>query len=148
MAIATKKNLEKKEKISYDFQGSFVNTIGRRKTAVAQVRFYKTGTGFIAVNNMKAEQYFTAAAITVLTQALKLSGHVKDFDFSLMVNGGGKKSQAEAAKLGIARALILFDKDLRPALKAKDLLTRDARKKERKKPGLKKARKAPQWAKR
>jgi len=84
----------------------------------------------------------------VVTQPLKLIGRLKDFDFSILVKGGGKRAQAEATRHAIARALVIFNKETRPVLKAKGFLTRDARKTERKKPGLKKARRAPQWSKR
>ena len=129
-------------------KGKFIAVLGKRKTAAAQVRLYNSGTGVIVVNGEKINQYFTPDFITILSVPLKLTGHLKDLDFSILVKGGGKKAQAEAARHGISRALIELNSELRPALKAKDLLTRDARKKERKKPGLKKARRAPQWAKR
>lgn len=131
------------------FKGKYLNAIGRRKTAVARVRLYKSGTGAIMVNDEKGEKYFAENDLySIVTQPLKLSGLNKDLNFSIFVCGGGKKGQAEAVRHGIARALEEYDENLRPSLKAKDLLTRDARKKERKKPGLKKARRAPQWAKR
>jgi small subunit ribosomal protein S9 len=80
--------------------------------------------------------------------SLKLTGQGKDLNFSVHVNGGGLRGQAEAIRHGISRVLVTMDQNLRPSIKAKGLLTRDSRTKERKKPGLKKARKAPQWAKR
>jgi small subunit ribosomal protein S9 len=79
---------------------------------------------------------------------LKATSHLKDLDVSIVAKGSGKNGQAEAVRHGIARALCEYDKELRPVLKAKGWLTRDDRKKERKKPGLKKARRAPQWSKR
>lgn len=131
------------------FKGKFIYAVGRRKTAVAQIRLYRNGTGIISVNDKKMSQYFSENELsTILIQPLKLTGNIKNLDFSIIVRGGGKRGQAEAARHGIARALLIFDKNLRPTLKTKGLVTRDARKKERKKPGLKKARRAPQWSKR
>ncbi|MBI4812134.1 30S ribosomal protein S9 [Candidatus Falkowbacteria bacterium] len=138
----------KKTEEPVKFKRRFMVAIGRRKTAIAQVRLYKNGSGVIVVNNQKVSQYFTPDLAIIVVQPLKLTGHLKNLDFSILVRGGGKKAQAEAAKHGISRTLVEHNKELRPSLKAKNLLTRDARKKERKKPGLKKARKAPQWAKR
>ncbi len=131
------------------FKGKFIPALGKRKTAVAQVRLYKNGKGIIMVNQQKINQYFIIVLLrNVVNQPLKLTGHLRDLDISILVRGGGKKSQAEAVRHGIVRGLIKFDKELKPSLKAKGWLTRDARKKERKKPGLKKARRAPQWSKR
>ncbi len=111
-------------------------------------RFIKPGKGVIIIKGARMNQYFTANHYNFINQILKQTGHLRDMDFSIKVDGGGKKAQAQASMLGIARALIEFDAELRPAIKAKGWLTRDARKKERKKPGLKKARRAPQWKKR
>jgi small subunit ribosomal protein S9 len=80
--------------------------------------------------------------------SLKLSGHLRDLNISIIIKGGGKRGQAEAVRHGLVRALIAFDENIKPSLKAKGWLARDARRKERKKPGLKKARRAPQWSKR
>lgn len=129
------------------FKGRFTKAIGRRKTATARVRLYQGG-GLIMVNGQEAKKYFTEELSAVIIQPLKLTGLVKDFNISVSVAGGGKKGQAEAVRHGIARALLLINPELRASLKAKNLIRRDARQKERKKPGLKKARRAPQWAKR
>jgi len=145
------KKVPKKEKVDElpKFKGKFISAIGKRKTTVAQVRLYKNGTGIMTINQQKVNQYFPTLALrTIVAQPLKLSGHLKDLNFSILVKGGGKKGQAEAIRHGIARALIQLDEKLKPGLRAKGWLTRDARKKERKKPGLKKARRAPQWSKR
>jgi len=143
------KNVPSKEDQPVKFKGKFIRAIGKRKTAVAQVRLYKNGKGNLVINNKKINQYFSSLTIkSVISQPLKLTGHLRDLDFSVLVKGGGKKGQAEAIRHGLTRALIKFDKDLRQSLKAKGWLTRDSRKKERKKPGLKKARRAPQWSKR
>lgn len=131
------------------FKGKFISATGRRKTAVAKVRLYKNGAGLILINNQKFDLYFPEdEQRTIVLQPLKLTGILNDFNFSFKVSGGGKKNQAEATRHGLARALITFNPDLKPALRAKGFLTRDARIKERKKPGLKKARRAPQWSKR
>ena len=131
------------------FAGKYISVLGKRKTSSARIRLYKNGKGIIAVNGKIMNDYFQAPILrTIVNQPLKLTGHLKDLDFSILVKGGGVKGQADAARHGITRALEKFDEELRPALKAKGWLTRDARKKERKKPGLKKARKAPQWSKR
>lgn len=131
------------------FKGKYVGAVGRRKTSTAKIRFYKAGNGSIVVNGLKANEYFKEEyLLSIINQPLKLSGLTKDANLSIMAFGGGKKSQAEAIRHGLARALIEVNPGLRPSLKVKGWITRDARKKERKKPGLKKARRAPQWAKR
>ena len=147
MQKAQKTKDEKKAEI-IKFKGKYISATGRRKTSVSRVRLYKKGDGKIAVNEKKANIFFIEDCVLIVKQPLKLTGHLKDVDISIITKGGGKKGQAEAARHGIARALISLDENLKPALKAKGWLTRDARRKERKKPGLKKARKAPQWSKR
>lgn len=145
------KKLNTVEKIEEEakFKGRFIGAVGKRKTAVAQVRLYEKGNGTIIINGKKLGELFpTALHKSVISQPLKQTGRLKDYDFSIIVRGGGKNGQAEAIRHGISRALVSFDKELKPILKVKDLLTRDSRKKERKKPGLKKARRAPQWSKR
>lgn len=139
--------IEKQEKEA-SMKGRFVAAIGRRKTSTAQVRAYKKGSGVIMVNGMKASQYFSKDLTVIVKEPAKLAGLDKDLDFSIMVKGGGKSGQAQAIRHGIARALLEMNEELKPVLGAKGLLTRDARKKERKKPGLRRARRAPQWAKR
>jgi small subunit ribosomal protein S9 len=134
--------------VKHEFLGQYLESIGRRKRSSARVRLYQNGKGVILINHGKLEDYFTPAMVVALNQSLKLTGRGKDLDFSILVKGGGKKCQAESACLGISRGLVMMEKEIRPSLKAKRLLTRDAREKERKKPGLKKARRAPQWAKR
>lgn len=139
---------DKKIEEPVKFKGKFISAIGKRKTSAAQIRLYKNGSGIIIVNGMKTNKYFTNSQSAKIMQVLKLSGHTKDLDFSIAVKGGGKKAQGDAVCLGISRALVESNAELKPSLKAKGWLTRDSRKKERKKPGLKKARRAPQWAKR
>lgn len=126
----------------------YIEAIGRRKTATARVRIYP-GTGEIVVNDLPANVYFGRALDQmILRQPLSLTGTEATFNVSVHVNGGGDSGQAAAVRLGIARALCASDINFRPVLKSAGFLTRDARAKERKKPGLKRARKAPQYTKR
>ena len=121
---------------------------GRRKEAVARVRLVP-GEGNFTLNGRSIDDYFTARAHRmVVSEPLRLVGKEKDFDVIARIEGGGVSGQAGALRLGIARALIELDPELRPALKAEGFLVRDAREKERRKYGLKKARKAPQYSKR
>ncbi len=121
---------------------------GRRKEAIATVRLYP-GKGEIVVGEQMAAAYFNNDALmTVVEQPVKLAGQEQKLRISLHVKGGGKRGQAEAAQLAIARALNVMSDDLRPTLKKAGFLTRDPREKERMKPGLKKARKASQFSKR
>ncbi|MFH1412839.1 MAG: 30S ribosomal protein S9 [bacterium] len=139
---------ETAEKPTVKFKGKYISAIGRRKVSVAQVRLYVKGAGNLIVNNMPAEKYFSTIEQRIaVMQPIKLTGSEK-MDFSIIAKGGGKAGQADAVRHGIARTLIKYNQELRASLKAKGLLTRDARRKERKKPGLKKARRAPQWSKR
>jgi len=126
----------------------YIEAIGRRKTATARVRIYP-GTGEIVVNDLPANVYFGRALDQmILRQPLSLTGTEGTFNVSVHVNGGGDSGQAAAVRLGIARALCSSDINFRPVLKSAGFLTRDARAKERKKPGLKRARKAPTYTKR
>jgi small subunit ribosomal protein S9 len=121
---------------------------GRRKTAVARVRLYK-GKGGIVVNDKNYKEYFPTFNLQFLIrQPLVLVGKTDNFDASIKVDGGGVKGQAEAVRHGIARALEKSDESLRVPLKKAGFLRRDPRMKERKKYGLKGARRAPQWQKR
>jgi small subunit ribosomal protein S9 len=140
--------MTEKKDTKITFSGKYTPAIGRRKTSAAQVRLYKKGSGNIVVNGLPVSEYFSATDVAELTRPLKLTNLQKDFDFSVVVKGGGKKGQAHAVRHGISRVLVKEDEKLREVLKTDGLLTRDDRKKERKKPGLKKARKAPQWSKR
>ena len=121
---------------------------GRRKESVARVRLV-SGTGSFELNGRPLEEYFTTRAHRMtVTAPLRLVGREKDFDVVARIHGGGVNGQAGALRLGIARALIELDPELRGQLKAEGFLRRDAREKERRKYGLKKARKAPQYSKR
>jgi small subunit ribosomal protein S9 len=125
-----------------------VQSTGRRKQAVARVRL-RPGSGTITVNGRSIEEYFpTPTHRMVLTEPLKITETADVYDVDATLNGGGPSGQAGALRHGIARALIEVDPDLRPVLKKAGFLTRDAREKESKKYGLKKARKAPQYSKR
>lgn len=122
--------------------------VGRRKTAVARVRITK-GTGVFVVNGKKSEEYFnrTLSGQVALSPLDKFS-ILDKFNVSAKVSGGGTTAQAEAVRLGVARALVIFDSAFRDKLRPLGFLTRDPRMVERKKYGLKKARRAPQWKKR
>jgi small subunit ribosomal protein S9 len=121
---------------------------GRRKEAVARVRL-REGTGKFELNGRSIEDYFPSRSHRmIITSPLRVVGREKDFDVIALLDGGGTSGQAGALRQGIARALIELDPSLRPQLKKEGLLTRDAREKERRKYGLKKARKAPQYSKR
>ncbi len=125
-----------------------VQSTGRRKRAVARVRL-RPGTGQILVNTRPIEQYFpTATHRMVASEPLRLTNTDEMYDVDATLDGGGITGQAGALRMGIARALIELDPEMRPLLKKSGLLTRDAREKESKKYGLKKARKAPQYSKR
>lgn len=125
-----------------------INTIGRRKEASARV-FVSSGKGSITINGKDYKDYFPQGIFQLIVeQAFKISEQGGKYDVVVNVNGGGTKGQAEAIRLGISRALISENPELRPVLKAAGLLTRDPRKVERKKPGKKKARKSFQFSKR
>ena len=122
--------------------------VGRRKRASARVRLY-AGEGNIVVNDKPMEEYFSRERdVLHLLEPLKATDTVDTFNVSVKVQGGGVSGQAGAVRHGIARALLKADPNLRPVLRKGGFLTRDARMKERKKPGLKRARKAPQYTKR
>ena len=122
---------------------------GRRKKAIARVRLIPAGTGTIVVNDRAFENYFPQAVLRYdIQQPLTLLGAEGKYDVMVNVFGGGYTGQAGAIRLGIARALLQAEPDCRPALKKAGFLTRDPRVKERKKYGLKKARRAPQFSKR
>jgi len=125
-----------------------INTIGRRKTSIARV-YVKPGKGTITVNDRDLKDYFTSEIqqITV-KQALTISKADGNYDITVSVEGGGNKGQAEAIRLGIARALVKINAESKPALRKEGLMTRDSRMVERKKPGRRKARRRFQFSKR
>ena len=131
----------------YDTKPFFYGT-GRRKNSVARVRVY-AGNGTITINGRDIDDYFGLETLKLITrQPLTLTETVSKFDIVCTVAGGGVTGQAGAIRHGIARALLEFNAELRPALKKAGFLTRDPRMKERKKYGLKAARRAPQFSKR
>lgn len=137
------------QKEGLTFSGTYHYANGKRKTAIARVRLYEKGQGRIVVNGKPYKKFFTIPETHEIVQIpLTLTSLVKDFDITATVKGGGPHAQAEAVRHGIAKALCLYSHDLRTTLKRAGLLTRDARIKERKKFGLKRARRAPQFSKR
>ena len=123
-------------------------TVGRRKTSKARV-FLVKGSGLITVNKKKLDDYFgREVARMVVKQPLETAQMTKGVDIKATVTGGGSFGQAGAIRHGIARALVQYDENLKPSLKKEGFLTRDSRKVERKKVGLRKARKRPQYSKR
>lgn len=121
---------------------------GRRKSSVARVRVYN-GTGKITINNRDIDDYFGLETLKLIVrQPLNITDSTEKFDIVCRVTGGGVSGQAGAIRHGISRALLQCDENMRPALKKAGLLTRDPRMKERKKYGLKAARRAPQFSKR
>jgi small subunit ribosomal protein S9 len=125
-----------------------IQTTGRRKRAVARVRV-RPGTGKIMINRRSVEEYFPSETHRmILTEPLRMTNTAEVYDVDASIDGGGTSGQAGALRHGIARALASLDGELRPELKRAGFLTRDAREKESKKYGLKKARKAPQYSKR
>jgi small subunit ribosomal protein S9 len=123
--------------------------IGRRKEASARVRLFPGGTGRFVINDKEAVEYMPREGdMEIMLQPLSVLGQERGYDISVHVNGGGISGQRDAIRLGIARALLKIDPDTRPTMRQNGFLTRDARVKERKKPGLKRARKAPTYTKR
>ena len=153
--VAPKIEIEKAEEKVEKFIKStdkYFYAVGRRKTASAQVRLFtndKATDNEIIINGKKLPDYFPVVSMqNNLLAPLKTVGMYGKFSMSVIVRGGGVTGQVEGIRLGIARALVKYDESLKKTLKDIGLLTRDSREVERKKPGLKKARKAPQWAKR
>jgi len=141
--ITPKKKTTKKEKINY------FETIGRRKTAQARVRLFNQGDKSITINNKDYKEYFQTKELQgVVFAALEKMKAEDKFRVLAIVKGGGMHAQAEAVRHGIARNLVRFNEDFRKRLRKAGYLTRDPRMRERKKFGLKRARKAPQWSKR
>jgi small subunit ribosomal protein S9 len=128
---------------------TYFYALGRRKSSTARVRL-QGGKGAITVNGKPAEEYFAGskALLNKLQQPFVVLDNVNKFDVSAVVSGGGHEGQAEAIRLGIAKAMVVMNEDLKSTLKRADLLSRDSREKERKKFGLKGARKQRQFTKR
>ena len=139
--IPEKKSLEKTE--------HYFESLGRRKTSAARVRISEKGEKGIFINDKPYQAYFPSLELQeIILSPLKMMSCLDTFRISVKVNGGGIHSQAEAVRHGVARALVLFNADFRKRLKKAGFLTRDSRMRERKKFGLKRARRAPQWRKR
>ena len=127
----------------------YIEAVGRRKTSTARVRITPATKTTVKVNNKDLNEYFKVEDLqNTAISPIEKSGIQQKFSITVQTVGGGISSQAQAISLGVARALESYDKNLRPTLKSEGLLTRDQRAKERRKFGLKKARKAPQWSKR
>ncbi|MBM4424777.1 MAG: 30S ribosomal protein S9 [Chloroflexi bacterium] len=123
--------------------------VGRRKTSTARVRLFPGGNGQVTVNEKLGREYFARVGdYEAVTAPLRTIGQDGKFNITVVVAGGGSTGQAEATRQGVARALLRMNEDLRKPLRRGGYLTRDSREKERKKPGLKRARKAPTYTKR
>jgi len=129
-------------------QRAYFYGLGKRKTARATVKLFPDGQGNVEVNEKKLREWADDDMVKTILEPLSLLGIKKDFDVEVRVSGGGKKAQADSARLGVSRALIKKQVSFKEQLREAGFLTRDPRIKERKKPGLKKARRAPQFAKR
>ena len=133
----------------YKSKKPYMYGTGRRKSSIARVHVFPGGTGAITVNGRDIDDYFGLETLKLIVrQPLNTTGTLDKVDIEVTVTGGGVTGQAGAIRHGISRALILLDENFRPALKAAGFLTRDPRMKERKKYGLKAARRAPQFSKR
>ena len=127
----------------------YFEATGRRKTAIARVRLYTRGDKTITINNKDIADYFKTLTLQrIVISSLDKMKSTGRFKITVIVKGGGMNSQAEAVRHGIARALVIFNPEYRKRLRKAGFLTRDSRMKERKKFGLKRARRAPQWSKR
>lgn len=144
--MTDKKPVVKKESVKAE---KYFEAVGRRKTAVARVRIFQNKEGSMTINNRDFKAYFPLASQRIKAnapaEALKLKDKLKVI---VKVNGGGSTAQAEAIRHGLSRALVVFNEEFRKMLRGLGYLTRDSRMVERKKYGLKKARRAPQWQKR
>lgn len=143
--------METQEKNKIVFKGKYCYGTGRRKNAVARVRVYAESDlkPQVIVNSLNYREYFpTLELMRIVEDCFRVTGSKDRFVVSAVIAGGGKKGQAEALRHGIARALVVLDNQHKAVLRENGFLTRDPRIKERKKPGLKKARRAPQWQKR
>ena len=139
---------EIKEEVS-EQKNLYYETVGRRKTAVARVRIFARGDKSFLVNGKPCQNYFPTLELQqIINSPLEKMNCSDKFGVSAVIRGGGIHAQAEAVRHGISRALVLFNVDFRKRLKKSGYLTRDARMRERKKFGLKRARRAPQWQKR
>lgn len=131
-----------------DTKEKYIEAVGRRKTSVARVRITPAGKNSITVNEKELHQYFPIDEMQLIAREPFIEKVGEKFTITAHINGGGIHSQSEALRHGIARALVKWNEELRKPLKKEGYLKRDPRSKERRKFGLKKARKAPQWSKR
>jgi len=145
----TKKKTAKKEKPVKGKKVQYFEGVGRRKTSVARVRIYPTGENAFLINEKPYQEYFKDPFYhEIIFAPLKKINQLSKFKVTVKVKGGGLTGQAEAIRHGLARALVKFNPNFKKPLKKAGFLTRDPRERERKKPGLKRARRAPQWSKR
>ena len=143
------KEAKKKKVDAMKKDGTYIYAVGRRKRSAASVRLFVEGKGEIIVNGKALNDYFPTLKLQrKVLDPLELVGKNDMHDVTVFVEGGGMTGQAESVRLGISRALVKMEAELRTTLKGSGFLRRDPRKKERKKPGLKRARRAPQWSKR
>jgi small subunit ribosomal protein S9 len=130
-------------------KSQYFYSAGKRKTAIARVKLFDGGKGDVTINGMPIRDYFPTFLHTENALApLRITNLAKKYNIEVFVKGGGKSAQSDALRHGISRCLLLIDPELRSTLKREGFLRRDARIKERKKPGLKRARRAPQFSKR
>ncbi|MBI4360130.1 MAG: 30S ribosomal protein S9 [Candidatus Jacksonbacteria bacterium] len=150
MSTAQISRPQKKNKYEEIFEGRvYTHSIGRRKTGSAQARLYEDGKGRIYINEKEFRKYFPYFEMQkIVTRPLDIVKEKQNLDLSVKIAGGGTRGQADAASLAIARVIAKWKPEYREKLKQGNLLKTDDRVKERKKPGLKRARRAPQWAKR
>jgi small subunit ribosomal protein S9 len=147
--MPTKKTTTKKKTVKKKEIVKYIETVGRRKTAVARVRIWPKGKGEFIVNEMDYKKYFPIIRLQRRASAsLEETNSLDQFKIQVLVKGGGDSAQAEAVRHGIARALVKINDDFKKRLKKAGYLTRDPRMRERKKFGLKRARRAPQFSKR
>jgi small subunit ribosomal protein S9 len=150
--MAIKKDKEKKQAVIKDKKEPYFYAVGRRKSATAQAKLFsreKVGDEDLTINGKKMVEYFpTQTFQEIFLAPMRTAGVLGKFMAKVDVRGGGSRGQVEAVRLAVARAIVKFDEGLKTSLRAAGYLTRDSRKVERKKAGLKKARRAPQWQKR
>ena len=146
--MAVKKETKIKKYKKAEGAGIYIEAIGRRKTSVARVRYFAKSEGGIIINGKKLNEYFPTDELRAIVESPMKKAKIEKYEITVRLSGGGIHSQAEALRHGISRALIESVSELRGELKPLGFLMRDPRMKERRKFGLKKARKAPQWSKR
>ena len=146
--MAVKKETKTKKNKKAVKASVYIEATGRRKTSVARVRYFAKSEGGVIINGKKLNEYFPTDELRAIVESPMKKAKIEKYEITVRLSGGGIHSQAEAARHGISRALIGSSPELKGELKPLGFLTRDPRMKERRKFGLKKARKAPQWSKR